>query len=101
MSKFKLFTKSSVKLEKSQNEHWINSVLYLEPALDVKTICPASTPACRASCLTNSGMMRMPIPTNARAKRTYFLLNDREAFMKQLIREIDNMVKKAAKEGKN
>ena len=91
---------SSVKLEKSQNEHWLNSVLYLEPSLDVKTICKAATPACRASCLTNSGMMRMKVPTNARIKRTIMFLNTPEAFINQLTREIDNMVKRAAKDGK-
>jgi hypothetical protein len=100
MSPFKLFTRSSAKLEKSQNEFWLNAVLYLEPSVDVKVICKASTPACRASCLTNSGMMIMSVQTNARIKRTNMYLNEREMFMAKLTNEIDNLVKQATKQGK-
>jgi hypothetical protein len=96
----KLFTKSSAKLEKSQNEHWLNSILYLEPSVDYKTICKASTESCRASCLTNSGMMVMSTQTNARINRTKMYLFENELFMKNFYREIDNMVILAKKQGK-
>jgi len=66
----------------------------------VQILCKGSTPACRGSCLTNSGMMRMPIPTNARAKRTDMFLNDNVAFMAQLSKEIDSLIKTATKQGK-
>lgn len=100
MSSFKLFTRSSAKLDKSQNEHWLNAVLYLEPAENVKKICPNATGACRASCLTNSGMMIMPAQRKARSKRTLMFLNDYESFMTQLYCEIDNLVKNATKQEK-
>ena len=70
----KLFTASSAKLDKSQTEQWLNAVLYLEPSVDYKSICQASSAGCRASCLTNSGMMRMQAQTNARVQRTKMYL---------------------------
>ena len=96
----KLFTHSSAKLDKSQTKDWLNAILYLEPSVDYKTMCRASSEGCRGSCLTNSGMMRMPIPTAARVARTELFLNDVASFMTKLEREIDNLLHKATKEGK-
>ena len=96
----KLFTLSSAKLDKSQNDEWLNAVLYLEPSVDFKVMCKASSVACRASCLTNSGMMRMPAQTNARIERTKFFLTDQDGFIAQLSHEIDNLFKKATKKGR-
>jgi hypothetical protein len=97
----KLFTHSSAKLSKSQTKDWLNAVLYLEPSVDYKTMCRASTDGCRGSCLTNSGMMRMTAQTNARHERTTMYLNERDAFMLQLEKEIDGLLRKATKEGKH
>lgn len=96
----KLITTSSAKLEKSQTKDWLNAVLYLEPSVDYKSICRASSNGCRASCLTNSGMMRMPAQTNARIDRTKLYLTDRVKFMEQLENEIAGFLRKAAREGK-
>ena len=96
----KLFTASSAKLDKSQTEQWLNAVLYLEPSVDYKSICQASSAGCRASCLTNSGMMRMPAQTNARVQRTKMYLTERDNFMVQLEKEITAYLLKATKAGK-
>lgn len=96
----KLITTSSAKLSKSQTKDWLNAVLYLEPSVDYKTICRASSEGCRGSCLTNSGMMRMSAQTNARTERTKLYLNDRDAFMAQLDKEIVGFLRKAEREGK-
>lgn len=97
----KLFTHSSAKLDKSQTKDWLNAVLYLEPSVDYKTMCRASTEGCRGSCLTNSGMMRMTAQTKARTERTKLYLTDNDAFMLQLEKEIDNLYRKATKAGKH
>ncbi len=97
----KLFTHSSAKLSKSQTKDWLNAVLYLEPSVDYKTMCRASTQGCRASCLTHSGMMIMTAQTKARHARTTMYLNDRDAFMIQLEKEIVGLLRKAEREGKH
>lgn len=96
----KLITASSAKLSKSQTKDWLNAVLYLEPSVDYKTICRASSEGCRGSCLTNSGMMRMSTQTNARTERTKLYLSNREEFMAQLDKEIVGFLRKADREGK-
>ncbi len=97
----KLITTSSAKLSKSQTKDWLNAVLYLEPSVDYKVICRASSEGCRGSCLTNSGMMRMSAQTNARIQRTKLYLSDREQFMAQLEKEIVGFLRKADREGKH
>lgn len=91
---------TSAKLEKSQNDNWLNVVLYLEPSVDYKSICAGSSKGCRASCLVNSGMMRMPVQTNARIERTRLYLADSSAFKAQLVSELRSALKRAQKAGK-
>ena len=95
-----LITTSAAKLDKSQTKDWLNAVLYLEPGVDYKTICRASSNGCRASCLTHSGMMRMPAQTAARIERTKLYLTEREKFMQRLHSEIAGLLRKAERQGK-
>lgn len=91
---------TSAKLEKSQNDNWLNVVLYLEPSVNYKTICAGASEGCKASCLVNSGMMRMPKQTEARIKRTQYYLNDYQGFKAQLVSELSSKLKSAQKQGK-
>lgn len=100
MIKTKLLSISSAKLDKSQNEQFLNAVMYLEPSVNFKTICKASSPVCRQSCLVHSGMMRMQTQTAARVKRTEFYLGDKAGFMEQLASEINALIRKAERQGK-
>jgi len=95
----KLLSTSS-KIDKSQNDQWLNYVVYLEPSVDYKTLCKGASEGCKASCLTNSGMMRMPTQTSARIERTRFYLDDKQGFIDQLRKEIDSALRKAIKAGK-
>lgn len=99
LKRTKLLTKESAKLDKSQNDEWLNRILYLEPTYNQK-VCPAASEGCKKTCLVNSGMMKMPTQKNARAKRTELYFDHRELFMEKLYKEIRTEVKKAAKEGK-
>lgn len=91
---------TSAKLEKSQNDTWLNYVMYLEPSVDYKTLCAGSSKGCKASCLVNSGMMRMPKQTSARIERTRLYLDDRAAFMTKLVGELRSAIKRATKANK-
>lgn len=90
---------TSAKLAKSQNDQWLNFVMYLDPNYD-KSICLGASKGCKASCLINSGMMRMQVQTNARYERTKLYKTDQAAFMSKLYKEIDQAVNKANKQNK-
>lgn len=91
---------TSAKLEKSQNDDWLNVVLYLEPSVNYKTICAGASDGCKGSCLVNSGMMRMPTQKQARINRTQYYLNDYTGFKAQLIKELSSKLKSAQRQGK-
>lgn len=64
------------------------------------TMCPHSTPGCRAACLHTAGRggVFASIP-EARARKTISFLTDRDAFMLQLSQEIGRFTVKARKAG--
>lgn len=95
----KLLTFMSTKIDKSQNDEYLNAILYLDPTYNDK-VCIAKSAGCSASCLINSGRMRMQNAVDARYKRTNFLFANRDAFMVQLSSEILAMLNKAKKQGK-
>ena len=80
----------------------LNGILYLSPAREVsrKTLCPWSSPACRAACIIHSGRMRMENAGQARIFRTIKLLIFPDIFKIQLIQEIAAHQERAIKLGK-
>lgn len=95
----KLLTHSAAKIDKSQNDNWLNAVLYLDPHYN-KEVCKGASKGCKASCLINSGRMIMESAVTARKNRTQYLFNDRAMFMLTLKGEIAALLYKATKQGK-
>ena len=95
----KLLTHSSVKIDKSQNDTWLNAVLYLDPHYN-KNVCKGASKGCKQSCLINSGRMIMESAVNARKNRTAYYFNDNDMFMLTLKGEIAALLYKATKQGK-
>jgi len=94
-----LLTKSSAKIDKSQNGEWLNAVMYLEPDYN-KQVCLAASPSCKANCLKNSGRMAMSNAVNARYNRTELYFKRPELFTMLLKGEIAALLYQAEKEGK-
>ena len=94
-----LLTKSSVKIDKSQNDDWLNAVMYLEPSYK-REVCKGRSEGCFRSCLVNSGRMPMASAVNARMNRTSLYFNDNKLFMMQLKGEIAMLLHAANKQGK-
>jgi hypothetical protein len=94
-----LLTKTSVKIDKSQNDDWLNAVMYLDPNSD-KNICKGASKGCRQSCLIYSGRMIMENAVNARKNRTDMYLKDKTLFNMILKGEISSMYMQAQKHGK-
>ena len=109
---------ANAKTVKGQEHGYMTGVLYLAPADSSGTeLCALSKVAdCVADCLNTAGRGGMSpgsakftapngasLPDNAiqraRLSRTFLFLNDRDAFMTQFVREIENAKKKAHKAG--
>jgi hypothetical protein len=95
----KLLTHSAAKIDKSQNDNWLNAVLYLDPHFN-KEVCKGASKGCKQSCLINSGRMIMESAVNARQNRTAYYFNDRDMFTMTLQGEIAALLYKATKQGK-
>ena len=94
-----LLTNSSAKLDKSQNDEWLNALLYLDPTFN-QDVCRGKTKGCSEHCLIYSGRMKMANAVNARAERTRLYFEENELFMMQLKGEIAGLLAKAKKQGK-
>jgi hypothetical protein len=90
---------TSAKIDKSQNDEWVNVVMYLEPDAD-KSICLGASNGCRETCIKRTGMMAMPVQSAARLERTKLFLSDPVAFKAQLVKELSSKLKSATKQGK-
>ena len=94
-----LLTKTSAKLDKSQNDEYLNAVMYLDPLYN-KQVCKGASKGCKESCLINSGRMIMDNAKQARKNRTAMYFNQKELFTMQLQGEIAQYLNKAIKQGK-
>jgi len=94
----KLLT-TSAKIEKSQNDNWLNAIMYLDPTFN-KEVCKGKSKGCTQSCLIFNGRMLMPTAQNARKERIAMYFENRELFNSMLIGEISSLLYKATKQGK-
>ena len=120
----KLLTTGNPKVAKGQANGYLTSILHLAPSrMSGYNTCPMATAGCAAACLNTAGrgglfagvqtgvlsgadlvqaIMDGRITNKiqlARIARTKFFFEDRAAFMKQLVREIRNAIRLAAKHG--
>jgi hypothetical protein len=96
----KLLTRGNPKLDKNEKYGWKSYGLHLSPHLSSgKNVCPNASPGCVVACLSYSGMGVYPRVQQARIKKTRFFHENREAFLRQLYKEINAKVKTAAKKG--
>lgn len=97
---------SNTKLRKSEVTQYRIVSLALSPADEAgtgKSNCPQSTEGCRAACVggPNVGMAAVfRTIMEARAARTRYLQEDRDAFLRQLAGELDHEQRKAESAGR-
>jgi len=88
---------SNAKLRKSEIRSFI---LYLAPAsLSGKNVCPYASTECIKLCLNTAGMGVFSSVQLARINKTLYMMKDRQGFYAQLVKEIRNANKLAAKQG--
>jgi hypothetical protein len=99
---------SNTKTAKSSNEY-ITAILHLAPSwLSGYNTCPMATEGCRKACLATAGRNSMKLDEfdinrnrAAQIRKTQFFYENQKGFMAQLVKEIESIVKKAEREGKN
>lgn len=78
----------------------LTGILYLAPhTLSGYQVCPKSSNGCREDCLFTAGMGIYQNVMRARINRTKRFFEEREAFMADLVEDIEALIRKAKKLG--
>lgn len=110
-----LLTLSNPKTDKGAKRGYATAVLHLSPSRgagvvlpsgSVANVCPKATPGCEAACLNTAGRGGIGLTTKgdnpiqrARRERTRLFLEERDDFLVQLVREIENHIRRAERAG--
>ena len=99
-----LSVNSDAKTIKGLKKGYLSGILYLAPADESVSsggfnTCAMATEGCKAGCLFKAGRaMIFPMINQARIRKTIELKTDRHAFVSQLEREIQALIRKAKRE---
>ena len=97
-----LLTEENSKTQKGEKLGYLTGILYLAPSDEsgVMNVCPMASPGCKAGCLFTAGRAQFtPDIIKGRIRKTRYLYNDRARFVAQLHKNIQKLVKRAAKLG--
>lgn len=96
----KLLSKSNTKIMKGEEYGYLTFGLHLAPAdLSGYNTCPKASAGCKSACLNTAGMGKFSNVQKARIAKTKMFFEQREAFMKQLVKDIQSAQKAATKAG--
>jgi len=91
---------SQTKMAKGEKYGYKTAILHLAPfTLSGKNICPKASPECVAACLNTSGRGQMGSVQKARLNKTNYFWTNKNAFLWDLSREIEQLKKRAANQG--
>lgn len=68
---------------------YLTGILYLAPT---KALCPCSSKGCRKACLFSAGHGRFKSVIESRKNKTYMYLHHRDAFIRYLLADIQELV---------
>ena len=96
----KLLSSNNTKIKKGEKIGWLTLGLSLSPStLSGKNFCSFASEGCAAACLNTSGMGVFSNVQEARLKKSRFFIEQKEAFLAQLNKEIRLAIKNAKKKG--
>jgi hypothetical protein len=92
---------TNAKTVKGQEYGFLTGILYLAPAdLSGKNLCAmAEVAGCKEACLYSAGRGAFNSVQQARLNKTQYYLQDREAFLLHLVKDIEKLIKKANRLG--
>lgn len=108
MASYKLLSTANPKVLKGEKYGYVTYILHLAPSrLSGYNVCPMASNGCAAACLNTAGrggMFKRGENTNAiqeaRIRKTLYFFNDREAFMRDLVRDVKRAIQEARENGK-
>jgi len=94
-----LSVSADAKTKKGEKLGVLTGILYLAPHdISGYQVCPKSTAGCREACLFTAGRaVAFPQIIAARIRKTKAFMENRDWFMEMLVRNINSLVKQAAK----
>jgi len=95
-----LSVSADAKTIKGKKYGYLTGILYLAPS-DISgiNVCAKATDGCKSGCLFTAGRASMyPKINQARIRKTHELFGDRQAFLAQLRKDIDAVIRKAKRE---
>ena len=87
-----LSVNQDAKTIKGVKKGYLTGILYLLPN---KKLCPCCSPGCRKACLVGAGRGQMSCVSKARMRKTQMFLKNRDAFMRYLLADIQELVDRA------
>lgn len=95
-----MLTIGNTKTAKGEKLGILTGILHLSPGdLSGHQVCPSASQGCLAACLNTAGRGQMTPIQTARIKKTRLFFEDRAAFMQQLAKSIESLIRKAKREG--
>jgi hypothetical protein len=96
-----LAASGDAKTVKGEKKGYLTAIMYLAPhtVATKKTLCPFSSPACRAACLYSAGRGSFNTVQEARIRKAQWFEKDRQGFMVQLAADIDAFQRYAMRKG--
>jgi hypothetical protein len=96
----KLLSPNNTKIKKGEKLGWLTLGLSLSPYnLSGKNFCSHASAGCAAACLNTSGMGVFSNVQAARLKKSRYFIEQRDAFVAQLNKEIRSAIKSAKRKG--
>ena len=94
----KLLNNGNAKTIKGEKLGFITFGLHLAPFnLSGHNVCAWASKGCSEACLNTAGRGKFDMVQESRKKKTKWFFNDKENFMRQLVKEISNAIKLASK----
>jgi len=91
---------SQTKMAKGEKFGFKTAILHLAPfTLSGKNVCPKASPECAAACLNTSGRGQMGSVQKARLDKTNYFWTNKNGFLWDLSREIEQLKKRARNQG--
>jgi|TARA_B100000900_G_scaffold283409_1_gene242742 hypothetical protein len=91
---------SQTKMAKGEKFGFKTAILHLAPfTLSGKNVCPKASPECAAACLNTSGRGQMGSVQKARLNKTNYFWTNKNGFLWDLSREIEQLKKRASNQG--
>jgi hypothetical protein len=96
----KLLGIANTKTMKGEKYGYQTYIMHLAPStLSGYQVCPMASPGCASACLNLSGMGKFSNVQAARIAKTKWFFEDRQAFMAQLVKEVEAAIRKSTRLG--